>query len=49
MNIDGRRPRCAHDSRTDSVVSGEIETLEFKATTGIQREAAAIVCAMLKF
>ena len=29
------------------VASGESETLEFKATTGTQREAAATVCAML--
>ena len=28
-------------------VSGESETLEFKATTGTRRKAAATVCAML--
>ena len=27
--------------------AGESETLEFKATTGTRREAAATVCAML--
>lgn len=29
------------------IASGESETLEFKATTGTRREAAATVCAML--
>ena len=35
------------DQIADLAVSGESETLEFKATTGTRRKAAATVCAKL--
>ena len=35
------------DQITALAATGELETLEFKSTTGTRREAAQAVCAML--